>query len=134
MPARDGVIKKCGVHGFANFIVSPEAERDIRHTAAYFGMRQVLLDPARGVDEVNRVVVVLLHAGGDSEDIGIENDVFRRKPDLVNQYSVGALADADLVLVSRGLALFVEGHHYHGRAIFQNFGGILAKFFFAFFQ
>jgi hypothetical protein len=29
-----------------------------------------------------RVVVVLLDAGGDGEDVGIEDDVFRREADL----------------------------------------------------
>ncbi len=78
-------------------------------------MRQVLLDPARGVDEVDGVVVVLLHAGGDGEDVRVEDDVLGRKADLVDQDAVGALADADLVLVGGGLALLVEGHHDHGR-------------------
>ena len=47
---------------------------------------------------------------------------------------VGALADTDLVVISRGLALLVEGHHHNRRAIFQNFSGVLAKLFFAFLQ
>jgi hypothetical protein len=40
---------------------------------------QVLLDPARGLDEVDRVVVVLLDAGGDGEDVGVEDDVLGGK-------------------------------------------------------
>ena len=134
MPARDGVIKKCGVHGLAHLVIASEAERDVGDAAADLRVRQVGFDPARGVDEVNRVVVVLLHAGGNGEDIRIEDDVFGRKANLVDQYPVGALADADLVLVSRGLALLVESHHHHRRAIFENGGGVLAKLFFAFFQ
>ena len=131
---RDGVIKKRGVHGLANLVVAAKAERDVRDAAADLRVRQVGLDPARGVDEVDRVVVVLLHAGGNGEDVRIEDDVFGRKADLVDQNPVGALADADLVLVSRGLALFVEGHHHHRRAIFQHRSGVLAKLLFAFFQ
>jgi hypothetical protein len=38
-------------------------------------MRQVLADPARRVDEVDCVVVVLLDARRDSEDVGVEDDV-----------------------------------------------------------
>ena len=34
-------------------------------------------------DEIDGVVVVLLHAGRDGEDVRIENDVLRRKADLV---------------------------------------------------
>ena len=131
---RNGVIEERGVHGFADFVVAAEAERDIRDAAAHFRVRQVGFDPARGVDEVNRVVVVLLHAGGDGEDVRIEDDVFGRKADLVDQDPVGALANADLVFVGRGLALLVKGHHHHGGAVFQDGRGVLAKLLFAFFQ
>jgi hypothetical protein len=130
----DGVIEKRGVHGLAHLVVAAEAERDVRDAAAHLGVRQVGLDPARGVDEVDGVVVVLLHAGGDGEDVGIEDDVFGRKTDFVDEDAVGALADADLVFVGRGLALFVEGHHHHGRAVFQHGGGVVAELLFAFFE
>ncbi len=130
----DGVIEKRGVHGFADLVVAAEAERDVRDAAADLGVRQVGLDPARGVDEVDRVVVVLLHAGGDGEDVGVEDDVFGREADLVDEDSVGALADADLFFVGRGLALFVEGHHDDCRAVFQHRCGVLAELLFAFFQ
>jgi hypothetical protein len=43
-------------------------------------VRQGLLDLARGLDEVDRVVVVLLDAGGDGEDVRVEDDVFGGKP------------------------------------------------------
>ena len=65
---------------------------------------------------------------------GIEDDVFGRKPDLVDENPVSALADADLVFVSRSLALLVEGHHHRRRAILQHRGGVLAKLLFAFLQ
>ncbi len=102
---RDGVIQKRRMHRLANVVVAAKTERNVGDPAAHFRVRQVGLDPARGVDVVDRVVVVLLHAGGNGEDIGIEDDVFRRKADFVDQNSVGALADADLVFVTRGLAL-----------------------------
>jgi hypothetical protein len=47
--------------------------------------RQVLLDPARRVDEVDGVVVVLLDAGRDREDVRVEDDVLGREADLVDQ-------------------------------------------------
>ncbi len=97
-------------------------------------MGQVGFDPARGVDEVVRVVVVLLHAGGDGEDVGVEDDVLGRKADLVDKDAVGALADADLVFVGGGLALLVEGHHDDGGAVFAHERGIFAKFVFAFLE
>ena len=89
----------------------------LRDAAADLGVRQVRLDPARRVDEVDGVVVVLLDAGGDGEDVGIEDDVLGREADLVDEDAVGALADADLVVVGRGLALLVEGHDDDGGAV-----------------
>jgi hypothetical protein len=41
---------------------------------------------------------VLLDAGGDREDVGIEDDVLGREADLVGEQLVGALADLDLAL------------------------------------
>ena len=60
---------------------------------------------ARGLDEVHRVVVVLLDAGGDREHVRVEDDVFRRKADLRGQQLVGARTDVDLALDRVGLAL-----------------------------
>ena len=81
-----------------------------------------------------RVVVVLFHAGGDGEDVGVEDDVFRRKADFVDEDVVGALADADLLFVGRGLALLVKGHDDDRGAILEHGGGVLAEFCFAFLE
>ena len=121
----DRVVEERRVHRLAHLVVAAEAERDVRDAAADLRVRQVGLDPARGVDEVDRVVVVLLHAGGDGEDVRIEDDVLGREADLVDEDAVGALADADLVLVGRGLALLVEGHHHHRRAVLEDGAGVL---------
>ena len=75
------------------------------------------LDAARGLDEGHRVVVVLLHAGGHGEDVGVEDDVLGREADLLGEDAVGAPADLDLALDGVGLALLVEGHHHHRRAV-----------------
>ena len=128
------MIKKCGVHGLANLIIASEAERDVGDATAHLRVRQVGFDPARGVNEVDRVVVVLLHTSGNGKDIRIEDDVFGGETNILDQDPVGALADADFVLVSRGLALLVESHHYHRRAIFEDGRRVPAKPFFAFFQ
>ncbi len=96
------------------------------------GVRQVLLDPARGFDEVDGVVVVFLDAGGDGEDVGVEDDVFRREADLFGEDLVGARADLDLALLGVGLAFFVEGHDDHGRAVLAAQLGLLDELVFAF--
>jgi hypothetical protein len=98
------------------------------------GARQVGLDPARGLDEVDRVVVVLLDAGGDGEDVGVEDDVLGREADLVDQDAVGARADLDLALVGVGLALLVEGHHHGGGAVAAHQRGLAAELGLAFLQ
>jgi hypothetical protein len=73
-----------------------------------------LLDPARGFDEIDRVVVVLFDAGGDGEDVGVEDDVLGRETHLIDQDAPGAFADLDLARIGVGLTLLVKGHH-HGR-------------------
>src|SRR5439155_974136 len=81
-----------------------------------------------------RVVIVLLHAGSNGEDIRIEDDVFRWKPDLIDQDPVGTLAEADLIFIICGLTLFVERHHDRRGAVFQDSCRVLAEYIFAFLQ
>ena len=88
-------------------------------------MRQVRLDPARGFDEIDAIAVVLFHAGGDGEDVGIEDDVLRREADLVHQNFVGAFADRRLALERVGLALSVERHHHHRGTVAAHNSGVL---------
>ena len=75
------------------------------------------LDDARRLDEVDGVVVVLLEAGGDGEDVRIEDDVGRIEAGLLGQQLVGALADRDLALDRVGLAGLVERHDDDGGAV-----------------
>ena len=106
----DGVVQEHGVDGFARRVVAAEREAHVRHAARHLGVRQVLLDPARGLDEVHAVVVVLLDAGGDGEDVRVEDDVFRREADVLGEQLVGTGADFSLAREGVGLALLVEGH------------------------
>ena len=59
------------------------------------GARQVGLNPARGLDEIDGVVRMLLDAGGDGEDVGVENDVLGGEANVVHENVVGARADFD---------------------------------------
>ena len=74
-----------------------------------------------------RVVVVLLDAGGDREDVRIEDDVFGREADLLRQQLVGALADRDLALDRVGLALLVERHDDDGGAVRAHLARVLEE-------
>ena len=76
-----------------------------------------LVQLAHRLDELDGVVVVLLDAGGDGEDVRIEDDVGRIEADFVDEDVVGARADRHLALDRVGLALLVEGHDDHGRAV-----------------
>ena len=93
-------------------VVAAEGERDVGHAARDQGAGQVLLDPAGGLDVVDAVVVVRLDAGGDGEDVGVEDDVLGREAHLHGQDPVGPLADLDAALERVGLALLVEGHDH----------------------
>ncbi len=78
---------------------------------------QFVADVGAGVDEVHGVVVVFFDAGGHGEDVRVEDDVFRREADFVDQNVVGAFADLFLARFGVGLAGFVERHHHHRGAI-----------------
>ena len=57
-------------------------------------------------------MIVLIDPGRDGKDVGIENDVFRRKPNHIDQQPVGTLANQLAPLKAVGLTLFVERHHH----------------------
>ncbi len=64
--------------------------------------RVCVISPRR-LDEIDAVIVVLLDAGGDGEDVRIEDDVLRREAGLLGQQLVGAGADFDLARLGVGL-------------------------------
>src|SRR4051812_11582134 len=69
------------------------------------------------LDEVDGVVVVFLDAGGDREDVRIEDDVLRCEADSFGEQFVSSLADADFIFYIDGLSLLVERHYDDGCAI-----------------
>jgi len=127
-------VEEGGVHGFADGVVTAEGEGDVGDAAGDFGEGEVFFDPAGGVDEVEGVVVMLFDSGGDGEDVGVEDDVFGREADFVDEDVVGAFADAAFVIVGGGLALFIEGHDDGGGPVIKDVAGVFFKGFFAFFE
>ena len=103
--------------GLAHGVVAAEAEAHVGDPARHLGVRQVFPDPARRVDEVDRVVVVLVDAGGDREHVRVEDQVFRRKADAVQQQVVAAARDLRLALERVRLPLLVERHDDDGCAV-----------------
>jgi hypothetical protein len=57
-----------------------------------------LIQLSDGVDEGERVAVVLVDAGGDGEDVGVEDDVAGVEADLLGEEVVGAGEDLDLAV------------------------------------
>ena len=113
----DRVQQEYRVDRLAHRIVAAERERHVGDAAAGQCMGQFVTDIGAGIDEVDGVVVVFLDAGGDGEDVRVEDDVFRREADFVDQDIVGAFADFLLARFGIGLAGLVEGHHHHGGAV-----------------
>ena len=116
---RDGVIEEDAVDRPAHRLVAAEAERDVGDAPRHPRIGQSALDLSHRLDEVEGVGVVRLDPRRHGEDVGIEDDVFRRKADLVGQKLVGACADLDLAPGRIRLAFLVEGHDHHGCAIAQ---------------
>ena len=90
-------------------------------------IRQLLADALRRVDEFDGVVVVFLDAGGNREDVGVENYILRRKPDHFRQQLVGALANLELAVGCVGLSFLVERHDDGGRAVALHLAGMVEK-------
>ncbi len=134
MPGPDGVVEEHRVDRLAHRVVAAERERHVAHAAGDLGVRQGLLDLAGGFDEVDAVVVVFLDAGGDGEDVGVEDDVFRREAHLFGEYLVGAGADLDLAFFGVSLAGFIEGHDDNRRAVLAAQFGVFDELVFAFFH
>ena len=123
----DGVEEEDGVDRLTDRVVAPEGERDVGDAAADLRAGEVLLDPAGGLDEVLAVGGVLLDAGGDGEDVGVEDDVLGREADLVDEDPVGPLADGLAPVEVVGLAVLVERHHDDGGAVLAAQPGVRAE-------
>ena len=127
----DGVEQEYRMHRPPHRLVAAEREAEIGKAAGNVHPRAARLDLAAGLDEIQRVAAMLVDAGGDGEDVGIEDDVLGREA-VGDEQPVGALANLDLALLAVGLADFVERHHHHGRAIIPHQAGMFQELLFAF--
>ena len=113
----DRMVQKRGMHRFAHRVVAAERERDVGYAAAHLGAGEGLFEEANGLKEIDGVIIVFLHAGGDGEDIRVEDDVGGRETEPVDQQAVGPRADADPGVAVGGLALLVERHDDRSGAV-----------------
>ncbi len=128
----DRVQQKHRVDRLAYRVVAAKREGHVRDAAAGQRIGQLVADIGAGVDEIDGVVVMLFDAGGDGEDVRVEDDVFRREADFVHQNVVGTFADFFLARLGVGLAGFVKGHHHHGGAVALAQLGVVNELFDAF--
>ena len=122
------------MHGLAHGIIAPERERQVGHAARYMSEWHLLADRARGLDEVDAVIVMLLDACRDGENIRIENNVLGRKSDNARQDIIGAAANLDLARERVGLPLFIECHDHDGGAMPAHDARLFDEFLLAFLQ
>ena len=74
-------------------------------------MIKATTDLGSGLNEVDAVVVVLLEARADGEDVEVEDNVHGVEAHSGADHNVErALADPDLILARRGLPFLVKGH------------------------
>ena len=80
------------------------------------------------------VVVVLFEAGGDREDVRIEDDVARIESRPIDEQAVGALADFHLAFDRVGLTALVEGHDDDSGPVTMDEAGLVQEILLAFLQ
>ena len=98
-----GMVQEGAVEAAPDRLIASEGEGDVGNAPTDLAARADPLDLPGCPDEVHSVVVVLSHAGADSQDVGVEDDVLGVKPHLLHQDLESPGADAHLVLSSGGL-------------------------------
>ena len=130
----DGVEQEHGVHGLPDLVIAAEREGEVADPAADLDQRVFFLHRARSPDEIHRVIVVLLHAGGHGEYVQVKDDVLRREAHLLGEDAVGPVHDGQPSVDVIGLPLFVKGHHDHCGAVIVACGRLLAELLLALFE
>ena len=92
MPAANGVVQETPRASPRAPTSLPRNENETLLTPPeIFAPGQTSLDLPRGLEEIDRVAVVLFDARGDGQDVRIEDDVLGRHADLLGQQLVGPL-------------------------------------------
>src|SRR5206468_6822737 len=107
------MVEEDAVHRSAHRLVTAEREAEVREAPADVRTRAAAADFLGRCDEVDRVTTVLVDARGDSENVGVEDNVAGIRTVCHEQF-VRAFADADLALGCVRLPDLVEGHYDDG--------------------
>ena len=116
------------MHRLTNIVVASKGKTQVTHTSAHVRSSQVFLDPSGGFDEVGGIAVVFLHTRRHSQHVGVEDDIQRIHPHLVDEQSIGPFGNFYPTLITRGLTLFIETHHHHRSTIAHHIAGVLQEF------
>ena len=130
----DRVVKEGCVDRFTDDIVAAETEADVGHAAGNFCTGAKFFDLFGGFEKIHGVVVVLFHAGGDSQNVRVKDNVLWWETNFIDQQIVGALADLYFVVGFDGLTRFVKRHHNSRSAITSDKLRPFEKFGFAFLE
>ena len=68
------------MHGLAYGVVAAERKRQIRDAPGDMCVRQFGADALGRLDKGHCIAIMLFNPRGNREDVGIEDDVFGRKP------------------------------------------------------
>ena len=120
----DRVVEERRVHRLTDGRVAAERERHVRDPAGDLGEGKRLPDPARRLEEGERVAVVLFDTRRDREDVRVEDDVLGGEADLLREDPVRAGGDRELPFHGRRLAVLVERHHDHGGPVAAHEAGV----------
>src|SRR5439155_17568221 len=123
--------KKRSVHRFAHVVVPAKRKRNVAYPAAHTRARKLPFDPARRLDEINRVITMLLETRGDGQNVWIKDDIVRREINLLGHEIVGPRADVDFLVERVRLTVLIKSHHDDRRAISLNQSRVPEKFIFA---
>ena len=121
------MIEEHRVHCLPDRVISTERERQVAHSSAHPGKGEVCLNIFSGFDVINCIVIVLLDACGDGQDIGIDEDVLRRETGFLRQQTVRSVSHLPAFFEGGSLSLLVKEHHHRGSAVAPHQPGFLQE-------
>ena len=104
------------MHRAAHRLVAAEREAEVRKAARDVRARAAAPNFSGSFDEVDGVAAMLVDAGRNGKDVGVEDDVAGVGA-VGDKQPVRPLANLDLALLRVGLSDFVERHDDHGGAV-----------------
>ena len=132
-PCRNSVIEKDGMHRPADGFVTTKAERQVGKSARIMRMRAEDAEFLYRLDKVDAVIIMLLNPRCHRKDVGIEDNILRRKTDT-GQQVISPFANLDLAGLRVGLAGFIERHDHNRSTIRHAQARMMQERLFAFFH